>query len=423
MLHKELALGRIAGPFTSIPLYNLVVSPLGLIPQTQPGKFRIIDDLSFPKGDSVNSGIPQEFCSVTYEDYDYFVSLLTSVGRGCFIVKADIESAFRIIPIHPSDYHLLGFSFQGHYFYDRCLPMGCSISCQVFEQFSCALQWILQTKFHVENMTHILDDFIFLSPSRSLCNLYLQQFFAMAEFLSIPVKRCKTVLPSTCVVVHGIEVDTLQMQARLPRDKLEAAIKLVQSFRRRKKVTLRELQSLIGTLNFACKVIVPGRPFLRRLIDLTMGIVKPHFHIRLGQEARLDLAAWSMFLENFNGTSLLFNDQWLSSEKLELFTDASGLGYAAVLMGQWFQGHWPPSWLYLNIAIKELFPIVLALHLWPNILVDKRLLVLCDNEAVVYVINSQTSKDKKADVTYPHHDGVAHAQQCNFEGKTRTWKK
>ena len=64
-------------------------------------------------------------------------------------------------------------------------------------------------------------------------------------------------------------------------------------------------------------------------------------------------------------------------------------------MGQWFQGHWPPSWLYLNIAIKELFPILLALRLWPNILVDKRLLVLCDNEAVVYVINSQTSKDKK----------------------------
>ena len=90
MLHKELALGRIAGPFTSIPFYNLVVSPLGLIPKTQPGKFRIIHDLSFPKGDSVNSGIPQEFCSVTYEDYDYFVSLLTSVGRGCFIAKADI---------------------------------------------------------------------------------------------------------------------------------------------------------------------------------------------------------------------------------------------------------------------------------------------------------------------------------------------
>ena len=80
---------------------------------------------------------------------------------------------------------------------------------------------------------------------------------------------------STCVIVHGIEVDTLQMQARLPQDKLEAAITLVRAFSRRRKVTLRELQSLIGTLNFACKVVVPESPFLRRLIDLTMGIAKP----------------------------------------------------------------------------------------------------------------------------------------------------
>ena len=80
------------------------------------------------------------------------------------------------------------------------------------------------------------------------------------------------------------------MQARLPQDKLTNAITLVRSFSRRKRVTLRELQSLIGTLNFACKVVTPGRPFLRRLIDLTIGISKPNYHIRLNREARLDLS-------------------------------------------------------------------------------------------------------------------------------------
>ena len=293
------------GPYCRA-LYITVISPLGLIPKSEPGKFRVIHDLSFPKGDSVNSGIPKESCSVSYEDYDYLVSLLTSVGQGCFIAKADIKAAFRIIPVHPSDYHLLGFTFEGHYYYyDKWLPMGCSISCKVFEQFSCALQWILQSIFHVKTMSHILDDFIFISSSKSLCNLYLQHFFSLADSLSIPVKQSKTVMPSTCVIVHGIEVDTLQMQARLPQDKLEAAITLVRAFSRRRKVTLRELQSLIGTLR--SKVVVPGRPFLCRLIDLTMGIAKPHFHIRLGQEACLDLAAWLMFLENYNGSSLLIN--------------------------------------------------------------------------------------------------------------------
>lgn len=395
MIHREHQLDRIAGPFLTPPFQDLVVSPLGLIPKKEPGKFRIIHDLSFPKGNSINFGIPKEYCSVSYENYDYFVSLLTSVGPGSFIAKADIESAFRIIPVHPDDYHLLGFTFAGHYYYDKCLPMGCSISCKVFEQFSCALQWILQNIYNVSTMSHILDDYIFISKSESICQSYLQKFLSLAELLSIPVKHSKTVVPSTCAVVHGIEIDTLLMQARLPQDKLEAATNLVKSFSRRRKVTLRELMSLLGTLQFASKVVVGGRPFLRRLYDLTKGIVKPHFHIRLGQEARLDLAAWSMFLENYNGTSLLINDQWESSEKLELFTDASGLGFAGILAGQWFQGYWPPSWQEFSIAVKELFPIVLALILWAHVLADKRLLVLCDNEAVVHVINNQTCKEKK----------------------------
>ena len=141
-----------------------------------------------------------------------------------------------------------------------------------------------------------------------------------------------------CAIVQCIEVDTLQMQARLPQDTLEAAITLVRAFSRRRKVALRELQSLIGILNFACKVVVPGRPFLRRLTDLTMGIAKPHFHIRLGQEASLDLVTWLMFLENNNRSSLLIIDLSHSSETLHLFTDASGFGFAGVLKGQWFQG-------------------------------------------------------------------------------------
>ena len=179
-----------------------------------------------------------------------------------------------------------------------------------------------------------MDDFIFLSQSEAECRSYLHTFQTVADFVGIPVKHSKTTHPATCVTVHGIEVDTIMMQARLPHDKLDNAVALLRSFSRRKKVTLRQLQSLIGVLSFACKVIVPGRPFLRRLINLTMGVNKTNFHIRLNNEARLDLAAWLIFLDSFNGISILRNVQWLSSEKLELFTNASNLGFAGVLQGK-----------------------------------------------------------------------------------------
>ena len=36
--------------------------------------------------------------------------------------KTDIKDVFRIIPIHPDDYKLLGFSWQGAFYHDKCLP-------------------------------------------------------------------------------------------------------------------------------------------------------------------------------------------------------------------------------------------------------------------------------------------------------------
>ena len=68
-------------------------------------------------------------------------------------------------------------------------------------------------------------------------------------------------------------------------------------------MTLKETQSLIGLLNFACSVAVPGRAFLRRLIDLTKGVTLPHYRIRLTKSVQADLRLWQTFFDEFNGRS------------------------------------------------------------------------------------------------------------------------
>ena len=93
----------------------------------------------------------------------------------------------------------------------------------------------------------------------------------------------KTVGPETILAFAGIEFDTLRMQARLPLDKTAKFQTLIFTFRRCKKVILREIQSLLGLLNFACSVVVPGRAFIRQLIDLTKGVKFPHHFIRLNK--------------------------------------------------------------------------------------------------------------------------------------------
>jgi hypothetical protein len=97
----------------------------------------------------------------------------------------------------------------------------------------------------------------------------------------------------------GIELDTIAI------DKVLKSKNSLSEMRVRRKVTLRELQSLIGLLNFACCVVQPSRTFLRKLIDRTKGIQQPHFHIRLNKESRLDIAAWLFFIDHFNGKTML----------------------------------------------------------------------------------------------------------------------
>ena len=395
MIKKEVSLGRVAGPFSEPPFPSFHASPLGLVAKKEPGTFRIIHDLSFPEGQSVNSGIPSKDTKVHYQTLDESLEILASLDRYCLIAKADIESAYRIIPIHPDSVHLLGFTWEGQYYYDRCLPFGLSASCRIFESFSTAIHWILKHHFQVLDMTHILDDFMFFGPGGSkICSSSLLAFLTLATEAGIPIKFSKTCPPATTSVLYGIEVDSVAMEARLPRDKVQKSISAVSQMLGKKKTTLKELQSLLGLLNFVCLVIYPGRSFLRRLFSLTMKASRPYHYIRISPGARLDLEAWLVFLSEFNGITLLRQRRWVSSKKLHLFTDAAtSCGYGAVLGNEWAAGRWPDEWKSFHISVMELYPIVLALELWNSQLTHQSIVFHCDNLAVCHIINSHSSKD------------------------------
>ena len=288
-LRKELDANRIAGPFDTPPLNQFTVSPLGIVPKKSPGEYRMIHHLSYPKGSSVNDGISDEYTSVHYASISDAIKCIKNCGVGSFLAKTDIKHAFRIIPIHPDDHHLLGMKWKGLYYYDKCMPMGCASSCRTFETFSTAIEWIAQHILGISNIIHVLDDFLICESSFDLCKRSLENLLALCEYLGIPIAPEKTIGPMKVISFVGIELDTENSVARLPMEKLNSAFRLVKNFKSRKKVTLQELQSLIGTLNFACSVIVPGRAFLRRIIDLTIGIKHPKHYIRLSREAKADL--------------------------------------------------------------------------------------------------------------------------------------
>ena len=122
-IDKELAAGRISGPFKTPPFHNLVTSPLGLVEKKTPGQFRLIHNLSHPHGGSINSGIFKDCSTVQYASVDDAIKMIPKLGRGCFLAKTDVRNAFRILPLRPIEYHMFGFVWNNLYFYDRALCM------------------------------------------------------------------------------------------------------------------------------------------------------------------------------------------------------------------------------------------------------------------------------------------------------------
>lgn len=395
-LAKEIQAGRIMGPFATPPLHNLKISPLGVIPKKVPGEFRMIHHLSFPFGASVNDFIPPEFCSVHYATVDDAIRIIKRLGAGCTLAKTDVRSAFRIIPVHPLDYQLLGMQWKGRYYVDRCLPAGCASSCKTFEALSTAMEWVARSKLAIPNILHILDDFLILDTSHDACGAALQRFLHFGEDIGVPMAPEKTEGPSQVLQFAGIELDCINLEARLPLEKVSKILGAIRSMLPRKRVKLKELQSLIGLLNFACSVVTPGRVFIRRLINLTIGVRHAHYRIRVTTETKQDLRIWETFLDSFNGKSFFLEEAWSTSHTMHFYTDAAqSSGYGLIFGKHWAYGTWPDAWKAHNICFLEFFPIVIALSTWCTELRNKRVLFFTDNESVVHVINKQTTKDTK----------------------------
>lgn len=399
-LEKELAAGRIAGPFVSPPFATLRVSPIGLVPKKEANDFRLIHHLSYPAGLSVNDYIDRKNCSVQYTSFDVAVHMVQDLGRHCLLFKLDVRSAFRLLPVAVSDFDQLGFKFDGKYYFDKCCPFGFSGSCKIWETFAKFLEFMVRQKANSQNLIHYLDDFLGGGKGGSdECFKLMDIFRKCMQQLSVPLSEEKTEGPCTVLVFLGLEIDSDEMVIRIPLPKVEEILLRIQEFLARKKVTLREMQSLIGVLNFACRAIVPGRPFCRRLINSICGLTKPYHHLRLNKGIRQDLLMWRHFFQNYNGVTVFHDRFWITNEDLELFTDSAagqGLGFGIYFSGDWASAKWPQEWhdrgFTTDITLLELFPIYVALCIWGEKLRNKKVCFRSDNMAVVYIINSMTSK-------------------------------
>ena len=395
-LKCEVSNNRVVGPFQKPLSPPVHVSRFGVIPKRhQHNKWRLIVDLSYPHNYSINDGIPKSLCSLTYITLEDAIKEIQKTGCNTLLAKVDIKNAFRLLPVHPSDRHLLAMEWNQQIYIDTCLPFGLRSAPKLFNILADLLSWITRQR-GVSTSMHYLDDYLIIGPpTSSACQSQLDTFQTVCNELGIPLATEKVEGPSTCLTFLGIIIDTNRMEIRLPEDKLLRIRQELAAWLTKRKATKKEILSLVGVLQHATRVVRPGRTFVARMYQTAAKVKELNYFTRLNLEFRSDLYWWYTFITNWNGRSILRSPATGISPDRHIQTDASGSwGCGAVMEGQWFQWPWPPEWESVGIMAKELAPIMLSCIVWGPKLATKHTLFQCDNAGLVAAIKKGSSKDQ-----------------------------
>ena len=384
-----------------VPVTHWVhTSPMGLVPKSSshPNEFRLILDLSSPRGHSLNDRVDPSQCSLNYAAIDQAILLLRTFGTRCSLAKFDPASAYCRVPVHPLDQPLLGLTWEGVTYMDKALPFGLRSAPKSFSAVADAISWAVMCN-GATGFIYYLDDFLFVGPpGTETTNTHLATAIKTCTELGFPVADHKTVLAATAITFLGIQIDSVAGTISLPRDKLEALRAMLLSWGYASccpswatSHTPRPLSHRAGPSYATSSKPPPKRP-------------PPHHFIRLNRQCRADLSWWLEFGISWGGAST-----WPPPDpSVTCFTDASGSWGCGDILSEhpfhWFQLAWPAHWSNYHIAAKELVPVVIAAALWGPQWAGRRVLFRSDNQSVVAAVNSGSSRDHT----------MAHLLRCLF---------
>jgi len=410
VIAADIAILKKSGPHARLPFLSghpLWVSPIGAVPKKYSEKIRVIHDLSFPKGgDSVNAGIADG--STDISSFGDAALMVRKAGRSCWLIKLDVEAAYKQVPVRKEDWHLLGFYFEGKYYYERVLPFGLRSSCKLWELFATALHWLCERVLECEipfYVIHYVDDFLFVvepgEGSEAFAQNLLDRALKLCAILGVPMAEAKVEGPTHCLIFLGIEINTVEMTARLPDIRLAILKPLISGWKSYTHARLSDVQSLVGLLQHACCVVPPGRFFKQRLISAMTtwealqraGTVGPYAPMPISENIKRDILWWDEFLSEWNGISLLLEQEWELADKLSIFTDACTTGYGAYFKGRWVAGAWRPQDLVcaqrstgVSMPFLELRALVIAANAWGHLWKGKKIIFRSDCMPVVQAI-------------------------------------
>ena len=395
-IEKEKGKGAILGPFNKIPFNsNVDICPLSTRPKKDSTERRVIVDLSFPQGNAVNDGMIKNnylgfVAELRFPRTDDLAMRIAHLGKNAVMFKIDLSRYFRQIPLDPGDYSLIGYIIEGELCFDKVMPMGMRTAPYIAQRITNAIRHIHESKGYF--LLNYIDDFLRAEARRKIYKAF-EHLTKLQEDLRVETAPEKIIPPTRIeFLVLGVTLDSETMTMEVSQDRIRNMLVELNAWNSKDTATRKEVESLIGKLQFASKCVKPGRTFIARLIPWLRKMHKRNRH-SIPHEARKYIAWWDRFLEQYKGVSILWLTKYPTPDTA-IAIDACPTGFGGIFGKQYFHGQFPQELRQHNIAHLEILAVLVVLRIWKSELKGKYFWVHVDNGAVATVLNTGASRDE-----------------------------
>ena len=346
-------------------------------------------DCSWPIGHSLNDGIHKDkylgkTFQLKYPTVDKLARKLfhmraSEPNTPILLYKEDMDRAFRQLSADPFSVPLLGYRWRNQYYFDLVMVMGCRIAPYICQRTTEMVAYLHQQMGYF--LMNYVDDFIgaeYIKVAKSAHEALKRLMDSIGAQRSLK----KSVTPTEVVEFLGNLIDTINMTIGVTPQRKTDMLRELESWKHRGQCTRRQLESLIGKLQFMSNCIRLGRLFVSRLLNY-MKTMDRNKNYKITEEIRKDIKWWYTFLPQFEGTSILW---LLDVEEIdrELAVDACMVAAGGVCENEYYRTRFPDRICNEGIAIThlEMWAVIIAVNLWGSKMTGKIIRIRSDNEAV-----------------------------------------
>lgn len=351
------------------------VSPIKCVPKKEPGKLRMIIDLSY-----LNKHV-----QTPKFQYDSFITVANTIKPGDQFTSFDLKNGFYHCPLseHASQY--FGFYFEGQYFIWLVCPFGWSSSPYYFHKLLRPVKHFLSVQGI--RSTIYVDDTLVPADKKLITD---HTDFAVATFgdLGFMINYPKSKLdPASCIEYVGYiyksdgpgGVTWVYISAK----KLSKLRRDVTRCLKSGRMQARFLAKVCGQGIAMSRALLPTKFKLRPLYALLTTRTSWNDTLLITEAAREALLWWRDAASSWNGSPL--HDRPVTAQ---VCTDSSNAGWGASYDGMEAAGSWDRITAGDHINFKELLAILYALICFKDSLQGQMVQFLCDSTtAVSYIRN------------------------------------